>query len=106
MSINLEAFSLNELMELKKQLEADIPKRREEARRKTAKELMQLASQRGFSVEELFGSIAKPAIKKPVQAKYISPDKTMTWSGRGRKPAFIVNHLQAGGSLEDLTVIG
>lgn len=44
-------------------------------------------------------SANKPAGTVP--QKYVNPeDKTQTWSGRGRKPAWVQNLLQKGGQLE------
>ncbi|HCU06292.1 MAG TPA: endonuclease [Holosporales bacterium] len=40
--------------------------------------------------------------KTPVAIKYRSGDNT--WTGRGRQPKFIVDHIANGGKIEDLLV--
>ncbi len=42
------------------------------------------------------------ATKAPVAIKYRSGD--FTWTGRGRQPKFIVDHIAGGGKIEDLLV--
>ena len=37
-------------------------------------------------------------------AKYRSKDGTKTWSGKGRKPGWAVEHLAQGGNLDDLLI--
>lgn len=55
-----------------------------------------------FSLEEVLE--AKPA-KKPVLPKYQHPnDSSLTWTGRGRKPLWIVELLDNGQSLESLVI--
>lgn len=64
----------------------------------------------GFSFNELFGGEAAPA-GKPAKtraasvAKYANPaDPAQTWSGRGRKPHWVVEWLAAGKALDDLLI--
>ena len=45
--------------------------------------------------------VAKP-VASPTPAKYKQGDKT--WTGRGRKPQFIIDHIKGGGKIEDLFV--
>ncbi|KFI28127.1 H-NS histone family protein [Paenirhodobacter enshiensis] len=64
----------------------------------------------GFSFTELFGgetaATGKPARAKTASvAKYANPaDPTQTWSGRGRKPHWVVEWLAAGKALDDLLI--
>ncbi|MDD2808771.1 H-NS histone family protein [Rhodoferax sp.] len=44
----------------------------------------------------------EPHTKTPVAIKYRSGE--FTWTGRGRQPKFIVDHLATGGKIEDLLV--
>lgn len=41
-------------------------------------------------------------VKGKVEAKYKSGNQT--WTGRGRKPKWVEDHLQTGGSLDDLLI--
>ena len=80
---------------------------REKAERDAVKaELKALAKSKGFEFDELFGSGAKPAKeKKTVPPKYRNPaDATQTWTGRGRKPGWVVEALNSGGNLDDFLI--
>jgi DNA-binding protein H-NS len=61
----------------------------------------------GITAKELgFGgstvSVSTTTTKTPVAVKYRSGD--FTWTGRGRQPKFIVDHIATGGKIEDLLV--
>lgn len=61
----------------------------------------------GITAKDLgfgFGDkVAKGATtSKPVAIKYKQGDKT--WTGRGRQPKWVVEHLEGGGKIEDLLV--
>ena len=105
MSIDLSKLSLSDLLSLQKDLALEVPRRMAQERNKVVADLKQLAAERGFDLHELLGN-AKPAkvgSRGPVAAKYRSADG-MEWTGRGRKPAWVVEHLAKGGSLDDLLI--
>ncbi|GGX28035.1 H-NS histone family protein [Undibacterium squillarum] len=62
----------------------------------------------GITAKDLGLDVAAPAGKKrgsvkgEVAPKYQKGDDT--WSGRGRTPRFIQDHIAAGGTLEDLLI--
>lgn len=45
---------------------------------------------------------ADAAILSAMPAKYISPDGKETWSGRGKRPKWVVDYLTLGGDMEEL----
>ena len=103
--MNLDALSLNEL----KQLQADVAtaiKDFESRRRAEAlAELKALAASKGFSLEELTGGQKGKAKRGPAPIKFADPDTPAnTWTGRGRKPRWVSEALDAGKSLEDFAV--
>lgn len=62
----------------------------------TAKEL-------GFTEKVVpVASPSESTAKTPVAIKYRQGE--FTWTGRGRQPKFIVDHLATGGKIEDLLV--
>lgn len=62
------------------------------------------AKEAGFSLSELVGS-AKAPKKPPQPAKYRHPENSsVTWSGRGRQPAWYKEAIEAGTPAEDLLV--
>lgn len=55
-------------------------------------------------MEEIFGNEGIKQ-RRPVESKYQNPDAPeQQWSGRGRKPAWVVAYLEKGKNLEDLRV--
>ena len=63
-----------------------------------------LARDLGYSLAELFGSETKPSCA-PAAAKYRYPENpALTWSGRGRKPQWFVEALEAGKTANDLAI--
>ena len=58
----------------------------------------------GFSLAELVG-IEPKGRRRPSTAKYRHPKNTdLTWSGRGRKPKWFIDHLNAGKDPSELAV--
>ena len=62
----------------------------------------QLAEKRGFSVSELFGGRGRG---KSSAAKFANPDnRAETWTGRGRKPNWLVAKLSKGAKMTDFAI--
>jgi DNA-binding protein H-NS len=55
------------------------------------------AAQCGFGA----GSADSKKARTPVNAKYITPDRTVTWSGRGKRPNVFKALVDAGHRMED-----
>ena len=102
--IDLNALSLGALKQLEKNVAKAIisfeGRRKAEARAKVE----ELARELGFSFDEL--AEAAPTRKRAASApKYRHPENAeITWSGRGRKPAWIVDALASGKSLEEFAI--
>jgi DNA-binding protein H-NS len=113
MAIDLSALSIPELLALQKDLVLEVPRRVAAERQKVVEDLKKLAAERGFDLNDLLGGKVKgasksvagaaKAVRGPAAAKYRSKDGK-EWSGRGRKPGWVVAHLAAGGKLEDLAI--
>ena len=102
MTIDLDTLSKEDL----KQLKVDVDKALKtiDARRKAEakKAAEHAAKEYGFSLDELLGGSGKGSKSAP---KYANPaDKSMTWTGRGRKPNWVLDALAAGKSLDDLKI--
>ncbi|QNM97128.1 H-NS histone family protein [Chitinimonas koreensis] len=106
--VDLSGLALPALYQLQKDLEREIARRKVEDKQKAIADLQKLAADRGFSLNELIGAEvpSKRAGGKrgPVAAQFKNPANDQTWSGRGRKPQWVVDHLAKGGSIEDLRV--
>ena len=91
----LEKMSLKELMALDAKVKAAIDEKRVSERAEMRAKMEDMARASGFSVAELFGGRKKGG--KGV-AKYRNPkDPSQTWTGRGRRPTWII---EAGGNIE------
>lgn len=102
-TIDLDRMSLDELKKLKKDVEKAIDSFEERRKAEVAAELDALARERGYTLADL--STAPRRRKKPVPPKYRHPENSeITWSGRGRKPKWVVEALNKGKSLDDLKI--
>lgn len=102
--MDLEALSLKELRELQTQVARAIATFEDRRKKEALDELEETARRMGFSLAELTGmSLQKK--RKPAAAKYANPaNPADTWTGRGRKPRWVVSALDAGKSLDDLAI--
>jgi DNA-binding protein H-NS len=103
-SINVDKLSLKELVALEAKLQLAIEAARSKGRAELKQKMADLAEAHGFSVGELFGG--KLGGKKSVSAaKYANPeDKSATWTGRGRKPNWLVGRLKKGAKISDFEI--
>ena len=91
----LEKMSLKELLALEAKVKAAIDAKRVSERHEMKAKLEEMARASGFSTAELFGGRRGKGGK--VAPKYRNPkDPSQTWTGRGRRPLWIV---EAGGNI-------
>ncbi|MCW3482144.1 H-NS histone family protein [Neisseriaceae bacterium JH1-16] len=92
-----------QLVALKADVERELKARESEEKAKAKRQIVELAKTYGLNIEDVLGKTQ--GVRKPVEAKYRNPDDaSMTWTGRGRKPVWVQQHLDAGKTLEDLAV--
>lgn len=100
--LNLDKMSLKQLLDLESQVKSAIASTRERDRTEVKKAMAQLAEKRGFSLQELMGGRGKGKVSI---AKYANPeDASQTWTGRGRKPNWLVAKLKRGASMSDFAI--
>lgn len=102
MTMDLETLSREELQKLiadaQKALKTVDARRMAEAKR--AVELA--AKEYGFSLEDVVMAGGKSSKGAP---KYANPaDPSQTWTGRGRKPNWLIDAMKAGTSLDDMAL--
>ncbi len=101
---NLNELSLDELKKLQKDVAKAIETYEDRALKAVRAEMDALARQHGYTLEKVLANTPVSA-RKPVAPKYANPeDSDQTWSGRGRKPKWVVDALAKGKSLEDLAI--
>lgn len=105
-NVNLAKMSLKELIALQSDVEHAILAARQRERQEVLAKMEELAQDAGFSINELVGGKGRGKGKASISAaKYVNPDnRTETWTGRGRKPNWLVAKLNKGANLEDFAL--
>jgi DNA-binding protein H-NS len=102
--INVDNMSLKELVALDAKIKAALADARAKGKAELKDKVAALAQQHGFSVNELFGGVRNKT-KSVGIAKYANPDDpTQTWTGRGRKPLWVIANLKKGKKLDALAI--
>ena len=97
---NIDKMSYAELLKLQERIEAAISAKRSEDAAATKEQLHEKA---GFDLSELFGK--RRGKRGPASVKYRNPkDTSQTWTGRGRKPNWIVDAVKKGAKLDSFAV--
>ena len=102
MTIKLDKLSKDELLKLKADVENAL-KTLDVRRKAEAKKAAEMAAkEHGFSLDDLF---SKSGGKRKNPPKYQNPaDPSQTWTGRGRKPNWVKDALDAGKSMSDMEI--
>ena len=99
----LDKMSYAELLKLQERIETAIAEKRAEGAAATKEQLRAMAEKAGFSLNDLFGK--RGPKKGSGQAKYRNPkDTSQTWTGRGRKPNWLVDAVKKGAKLESFAI--
>ena len=98
----LDKMSYAELLKLQERIEAAIAEKRAEDAATTKEALRAMAEKAGFSLNDLFGKRGK---KGGGQARYRNPkDTSQTWTGRGRKPNWLVDAVKKGAKIDSFAI--
>lgn len=104
MKIDLNSLSLKELKDLQSQVAKTIVNFESRKKQEAIAALEERARDMGFNLSDLVGGVTVKK-RKPVAPKYANPaDVSDTWSGRGRKPRWVVAALSVGKSMDDLAI--
>jgi len=96
---DLKNIPLARLLEIQADLTLAIEERKISDKNELIETLSTLAAESGFSINELFGKKAK----KTAPIKYRN-DENKTWTGRGRKPKWVLEYLESGRNIDDIEV--
>jgi DNA-binding protein H-NS len=101
---DLEKLSLDELRKLRKDVEKAIASFQDRKKAEARKKLEEVARDFGFSLNEITET-APVRKRKPAEPKYANPENpSQTWTGRGRKPGWMVAALKRGLSLDEMKI--
>ena len=96
-------MSYAELLKLQDWIEAAIAAKHVEDAARTKDALRAMAEKAGFSLNDLFGK--RGPKKGSGEAKYRNPkDTSQTWTGRGRKPNWLVDAVKKGAKLDTFAI--
>jgi DNA-binding protein H-NS len=102
--IDLSKLSIEELETLAKDIQTEVVTRREAERERVLAQMRELAAGLGLTLEEVV-RLERGKGVTGVLPRYRHPDDpSLTWSGRGKRPAWINEALAAGKSLDDFAV--
>jgi DNA-binding protein H-NS len=104
-AVDIDRMTLKQIEDL----EARIAKAKSNARESSKIELRakidKLVDGTEFTIAQLYGFRTKRGRGGKAQAKYANPDDaSQTWTGRGRRPDWLLAKLKKGTSLEDFAV--
>ena len=103
-NFDLEALSLSDLKKMHKDIAKAITTYEDRQKAEARAKVEAFARELGYSLAELVGNDAKPK-RATVAPKYRHPENpALTWSGRGRKPQWFVEALEAGKTAEDMAI--
>jgi len=99
-----DSMSVKELLDLQTAITAAIAARKSTEKADVKAKMAALAVESGFSLDELLG--IKKGKKGSGLAKYRNPDNAEeTWTGRGRKPNWLLERMKKrGASMDDFLI--
>jgi DNA-binding protein H-NS len=105
MAINVEKLSLKDLNELEVKLQKAKATAREKERGLLKDKIDAILKGTGFTVFDLYGIGKRGRGRGKSAAKYANPDdRSQTWTGRGRKPNWVIARLKKGAKLSDFAI--
>lgn len=100
---SIQKLDLDELKQLQKDVEGAIANFEVRRKNEARAAIEAKAKEFGFELSDLLGAKGNKRIR--VTSKYANPDApSQTWSGRGRRPRWVVDALKAGKTLDDLSI--
>jgi len=93
----LDGLSRDQLEAIQTRIAAILRKYDERERREASKRIDELAAAHGIDLTSLSRAPPPPAYRNP-------QNEFETWSGRGRKPHWVISHLARGGDMSELQI--
>ncbi|WP_293572793.1 H-NS histone family protein [Phaeobacter sp.] len=105
MTLDLNAMSRKELLQLQIDVEKALKDAEVRERSEALKAAQDAAAKFGFSLEEIAGAARATTKKNKAAPKYRNPENPEeTWTGRGRKPHWVHAALTSGVDISDLEI--
>lgn len=104
-AINVDKMTLKDINDLEAKLQRAKSQARERAKSDLKDKIDRLVEGSGFSIHELYGMSGRGRGRGKSAAKYANPEnKSETWTGRGRKPNWLVARMNKGAKLADFAI--
>lgn len=103
----LQKMKLEELRALHARIEERINEKQAEAWRTAREEIESVAKKHGFKLADLLPSSDGPAKRRKGSSvyRYVDPQRpALNWSGRGRRPTWLTELIEAGHSKDEFLV--
>jgi DNA-binding protein H-NS len=102
---NLEKLSSKELDELILKAQAVKATARDRKRSELRTQIDAMLQDEGFTIGDLYGQRGGRAKGQVSVARYAHPDNpSLTWTGRGRKPNWLIEAISNGATMEELAI--
>lgn len=103
---SLDQLSKDELEKLQKDVQRAHKSVDERTRREARQRAEEAVKEFGYNLNDLVDGGSSKGGKRPANPpKYRHPENPeKTWTGRGRQPAWVKQHVEDGGDLEDLLI--
>lgn len=99
--------SYEELLAEREELDQRIEAARKVEVREAIRKVKALIQEYGLTSDQCgvgAGASSTKKVRKPVAAKYITPDRTVTWSGRGKLPNVFKALVEAGHRMDEFLI--
>jgi len=101
--IQLDGMNRQELSELQAQVDKALRESEKRGLKDLVSEIRSLIDERGYKLDEVLAQMTGPRTTLP--AKYVNPkNPDQRWSGRGRKPSWLIEAIQSGAAIETFEV--
>ncbi|MGQ0672530.1 MAG: H-NS histone family protein [Hyphomicrobium sp.] len=105
MAINVDNLSLKDLHELESKLAKAKLQAATAERTKLKEKIDNVLKGSGLSIHDLYGVGRRGRPRGKSAAKFANPDdRSQTWTGRGRKPNWLVAKLKRGAKVTDFAI--
>lgn len=101
--MDLTNLDMSELRALQENIKQQLKKREQHEINQAREQILAIAQSVGVSLKDLVGSGVRPKGTVAVQFRHPA-DASLRWTGRGRKPRWVVEWLAEGKSLDEVRV--
>ena len=103
--IDYDKYDRPQLLQIMKEIPVELKSRDKTMRQELRKRVQKMVEEAGYSIDDVMSSPKASTPKKKAPPKYCDPqDNSSTWTGRGRKPLWVLAALDSEKSLDDLLI--